>query len=70
MTKNDKEFVDAVDRWRNESDTNKQIMEFIDELVESVSDDYCECDTFDDGFDACIYMVNIRIRDIINGENK
>jgi len=67
MTESDKQFVSAVNRWRNENEINKQILAFIDELIESVNDDGCMCDEFDDGFDACSYMVDLQIKKIING---
>jgi len=69
ITESDKQFFSAVNRWRNENEINKQILAFIDELIESVNDDDCMCDQFDDGFDACAYMVKLQINKIINGAN-
>lgn len=67
MTESDKQFVDAVNRWRKESPIHDEIINFLDELENAINDD-CFSDMFDDGFDACSIMVSRRIRGIINAK--
>lgn len=68
MNINDREFVKRVNVWRKQSSNEQTIIDFLDELKETISDDNEISDDFDDGFDMCILYISHEIKKIIKGE--
>lgn len=74
MNNTDKQFVESVNRWRNNDDVKNKLNNFIDDLIESSdeydSDYHNECDSLwdvghDDGFYFCTGLVIDKLKEIL-----